>query len=64
MNYTLPYYETEGNVCWLQDLNWCFGRIEYETMVQEFWERTTLEQVKNIGIVSGGKNAGYINCRR
>lgn len=48
MNYTLPYYETEGNVCWFQDLNWCFARGEYESMVQEFWERTTLEYLQNI----------------
>lgn len=48
MNYTLPYYETEGNVCWFRDLNWCFVRDEYEAMVQEFWERTTLEHLQNI----------------
>ena len=36
---TLPYYETEGNVCWFHDLNWCFAREEYEVMVKEFLEK-------------------------
>lgn len=48
INYTLPYYETEGNVCWFKELNWCFAREEYEDMIQEFWERTTLERMQNI----------------
>ena len=48
MNYTLPYYETEGNVCWFHDFNWCFTREEYESMVREFWERATLEYLQNI----------------
>ncbi len=43
MNYTLPYYETEGNVCWFQDLNLCFARKEYESMARDFGDRTTLE---------------------
>ena len=48
MNYTLPYYETEGNVCWFQDLNLCFARKEYESMARDFWDRTTLEHLQNI----------------
>ena len=48
MNYTLPYYETEGNVCWFQDLNLCFARKEYESMARDFWDRTTLEYLQNI----------------
>ena len=48
MNYTLPYYETAGNVCWFHELNWCFVRDVYESMVNEFWEYTTLEYLENI----------------
>ena len=36
MNYTLPYYKTEGNVIWLKDLNWIFDRIEYEKTIDEY----------------------------
>lgn len=38
MNYTLPFYQTEGNVFWMKETNWVFDRSEYENMVQEYWE--------------------------
>lgn len=62
MNYTLPYYETEGNVCWFQDLNWCFVCAEYETMVQEFWERTTLEYLHNILMQDNSRKLNVTEC--
>ena len=48
VTHKIPYYETEGNVCWFHDLNWCFTRDEYESMVRDFWERATLEHLQNI----------------
>lgn len=38
MNYTLPYYQTEGNIKWIIDTNWIFDRQEYEKMVCKFKE--------------------------
>ncbi len=64
MNYTLPYYETEGNVCWFQDLNWCFVRDEYETMVRGFWERTTLEHLQNILKQDNNRKMNVEECAR
>lgn len=46
MNYTLPYYETEGNVCWMKNVNWVFDRREYEAMTEEFWKLQTMKQEK------------------
>ena len=39
MNYTLPYYKTEGNVIWLKDLNWIFDKLEYEKTIDEYRKR-------------------------
>lgn len=64
MNYTLPYYETEGNVCWLHDLQWCFARSEYEGMVREFWELKTLEQLKNILKENSSKRMNIAECAK
>ena len=36
MNYTLPYYATEGNIRWLKDVNWTFHRREYEEVVETY----------------------------
>lgn len=41
MNYTLPFYQTEGNVFWMKEIGWVFDRGEYESMVQEYWELET-----------------------
>lgn len=41
MNYTLPFYQTEGNVFWMKETKWVFDRDEYENMVQEYWEIET-----------------------
>ncbi len=46
MNYTLPFYQTEGNVFWMKETGWVFDRREYESMVEEYWELETLEQVE------------------
>lgn len=45
MNYTYPYYQTEGNINWLYEMNWCFDRPEYEKMVNLYWELETLWQL-------------------
>lgn len=57
-----PYYETEGNVCWFRDLNWCFARDEYESMVREFWERTTLEHLQSILKQDDGRKMTVEEC--
>lgn len=38
MNYTLPYYQTEGSICWIKDSDWVFERFEYDQMVKTFLE--------------------------
>ncbi len=38
MNYTLPYYQTEGNICWIKKVDWEFYREEYDKMVEEYRE--------------------------
>lgn len=45
MNYTSPYYQTDGNVCWIQDMNWFFDRVEYDHMTNAYWEFQTLKQL-------------------
>lgn len=45
MNYTLPFYQTEGHIFWLKETDWVFDRREYENMAQEYWELETLEQL-------------------
>lgn len=62
MNYTLPYYETKGNVCWFQDLDWCFVREEYESMVREFWVRKTLEHLQNILKQDNNRKLNVTEC--
>lgn len=47
MNYTLPYYQTEGNVFWMKETNWVFDRSEYESMVQEYWEIETWRKLQH-----------------
>lgn len=47
MNYTLPYYQTEGNICWIKDTNWVFDRIEYEQMVSKFRELEDLKKLQS-----------------
>jgi hypothetical protein len=32
INYTYPCYQTEENIDWLFDCNWCFDREEYEKL--------------------------------
>lgn len=46
MNYTLPFYQTEGNVFWMKETDWVFDRDEYENMVEEYWEIATWEMLK------------------
>ncbi|MBP3459809.1 MAG: hypothetical protein J6K58_11435 [Lachnospiraceae bacterium] len=45
MNYTLPYYQTEGNIFWMHTVNWVFDRYEYEQMADEYWKLQTIEQL-------------------
>lgn len=47
MNYTLHCYQTEGNVFWMKEVNWVFDRLEYENMVQEYWEIATWRQLED-----------------
>lgn len=47
MNYTLPFYRTEGNVFWMKETNWVFDRSEYENMVQEYWEMETWRELQH-----------------
>lgn len=47
MNYTLPYYRTEGNIFWLQTVDWVFDRDKYEQMIDEYWNLQTIEQLKS-----------------
>lgn len=39
MNYTLPYYETEENIQWLKEVNWLFGKAEYEACVSFYQKK-------------------------
>lgn len=48
MNYTLPYYQTEENICWIKETDWVFDRAEYNEMVNLFWNIQTMEQLKRI----------------
>ena len=36
MNYTLPYYQKDGNIAWFLQTDWSFERGEYESMVDKF----------------------------
>ncbi|MBQ3513211.1 MAG: hypothetical protein IJA32_05345 [Lachnospiraceae bacterium] len=47
MNYTLPFYQTEGNVCWIKNVEWAFDRFEYDKMVNQFWQTETINQLQN-----------------
>lgn len=38
-------YQTEGNIFWMQTVNWVFDRYEYEQMVDEYWKLQTIEQL-------------------
>jgi len=59
MNYTAPFYRTEGNVCWIREVSWKFSRAEYEDMVTAFWEIQTLKQLNNI---SSKKVINVVEC--
>lgn len=48
MNYTLKYYQSEGNICWMKETNWVFDRYEYDCMVKDFHERETLRKLQNL----------------
>lgn len=48
VNYTLPYYQTEGNICWIKDVDWVFDRTEYNKMVNSFREFQIMERLKCI----------------
>lgn len=47
MNYTLPYYQTEGNICWVKTTDWVFARTEYDKMVDVYWDMQVLKQIEN-----------------
>lgn len=47
MNYTLPFYQTEGNVCWIKNVEWVFDKSEYDQMVKMFREMQTIKQLQN-----------------
>ncbi len=46
MNYTLPYYKTEGNVFWIKEMNWVFERRQYNEMVEGFKYVEMLDSLK------------------
>lgn len=46
MNYTVPYYQTEGNVCWIKTTDWIFKRKEYEKMVDSYWDIQVLSRIE------------------
>lgn len=48
MNYTLPFYQTEGNIRWVRQADWVFDRTEYDKMVSAFWERQTVKAIRQI----------------
>lgn len=48
MNYTLAYYQSEGNIGWLKDTNWVFDRYEYDCMVKDFFELETIRKLQNL----------------
>lgn len=48
MNYTLPYYQTEGNICWIKEVGWVFERAEYDQMVKAFWRMEVQKQLENL----------------
>lgn len=45
MNYTYPYYRTEGNVRWIYEMNWTFSKDEYNQMADNYWKYETLIQL-------------------
>lgn len=47
MNYTLPYYQTEGNICWIKEVGWVFERVEYDQMVKAFWRMEVQKQLED-----------------
>ena len=71
INYTLPYYETEGKVCWLQDLNWPGAMVivsRLETLPMDALRRlywASLEKAKNDEEWSYFLKEvfGYLDCR-
>ena len=48
MNYTLPYYQTEGNIYWIKEVGWVFDRFEYDQMVKAFWRMEVQKQFQSI----------------
>lgn len=38
MNYTLPYYKTEGNIVWVKDSDWQFDKNQYERCVSDYMQ--------------------------
>ena len=46
MNYTLPYYQTEGNICWIKEVGWVFERSEYDQMVKAYWRIEVQKQLQ------------------
>ena len=47
MNYTLPYFQKEGNICWIKNADWKFDKTEYDHMVGLFWNIQTKKQLEN-----------------
>ena len=47
MNYTQPFYQEEGNVCWIKSVERVFDKYEYDEMVKCFWEMKTMNQLQN-----------------
>lgn len=37
-NYTLPYMQKDGNIFWIEDVNWVFTAGQYNHMVEKFRE--------------------------
>lgn len=47
MNYTLPLYMDNKNIIWFAKLDWVFERVQYERMVDDYWEEETIDELTN-----------------
>lgn len=42
------YYQGDGDVCWIKEVDWKFTKEEYENMLNVFWESQTLKQLRSV----------------
>ena len=55
INYTLSYYQTEGNIRWVKDVDWIFEIYEYEKMIDKYriiQEHNKLQNYDNKGKIN------------